>query len=90
LARGEFGVTVFTTSIQVAHLFRVAAAEGLESEVRAALDRGVVASIGPTTTEMLQEYGLRADYEPTRPKMGLLIQETAERAPALLAAKKSA
>jgi uroporphyrinogen-III synthase len=88
LARGDFGVIVFTTSVQVVHLFRIAVEEGLEARIRKALASTVVASIGPTTSEMLQEYGLRADYEPTHPKMGFLIQETADRAVELLAKKR--
>jgi uroporphyrinogen-III synthase len=88
LARGDFGVIVFTTSVQVSHLFRIATEESLETPVRQALDNMVIASIGPTTSEMLLEYGLRADYEPTHPKMGFLIQETADHAAAILAEKQ--
>ena len=37
----------------------------------------LVASIGPTTSEALEEYGVHVDFEPSHPKMGLLVQETA-------------
>src|SRR5262249_39652887 len=78
LAAAEFDAALFTTSIQIAHLFRIAAEEGIESQVRAGLSKAIVASIGPTTTEALEDYGLRVDFEPTHPKMGVLVQETAE------------
>ena len=39
----------------------------------------VIASIGPTTTETLEDYGIHADFEPSHPKMGYLVKETAAR-----------
>ena len=81
---------MFTTSIQLAHLFRIAAEEGLESPVRLALPRMVIASIGPTTTEALEEFGLEPDITPSHPKMGFLVKETAEQAGAILERKRAA
>jgi uroporphyrinogen-III synthase len=78
LAAGEFGAALFTTSIQVAHLFRIAAEEGIEKQVLDGFSGMLVASIGPTTSEALEDYGIRVDFEPSHPKMGLLVQETAQ------------
>ncbi len=80
LARGEFDVVLFTTSVQVTHLLQVAAEMDLEDAVRRALGRLLVASIGPTTTEALREHGLDADFEPSHPKMGFLVKEAADHA----------
>ena len=80
LARGEFDVVLFTTSIQVTHLLQVAAEMDLEDAVRQALGRLLVASIGPTTTEALREHGLDAHFEPSHPKMGFLVKEAADHA----------
>jgi uroporphyrinogen-III synthase len=87
LSRREFDVSMFTTSIQIAHLLRVAAEMGIEDEARNGLSRTVVASIGPTTTESLREYGLTPDMEPSHPKMGFLVQELSQRAVSLRDAK---
>ncbi|MGA2592103.1 MAG: uroporphyrinogen-III synthase [Bryobacteraceae bacterium] len=87
LAAGELQVALFTTSVQVDHLMRIASQTSLEEGVLAALRKMVVASIGPTTTEALEEMGLRPDLEPTHPKMGFLVQETAQRAEGILRAK---
>ena len=88
LAAGDFGVALFTTAMQAVHLFRVAGEAGVSPEaLQAALNRTVVGSIGPTTTEALEEFGIRPDLEPSHPRMGFLVQETADRAVALLAAK---
>lgn len=88
LANGEFDVAMFTTSVQVPHLIQIAAEEGVETEVMAALDRLVVASIGPTTSETLREHGLRPDLEPSHPKMGFLVTEAAGQARAILQSKR--
>ena len=88
LAAGEFDVILFTTSIQIQHLFRVAAERGLEDAVRRALIRMVVASVGPTTSETLRECGIRVDLEPSHPKMGFLVNETAKSAAQLLQSKQ--
>lgn len=88
LAAGELQVALFTTSIQIHHLLQIAAAEGIEAAVRSAFPRMVVGSIGPATSETLEECGVHADLEPSHPKMGFLVQETAARAEAILRGKK--
>ncbi len=85
LVNGEFDVILFTTSIQVTHLFKIA---GDDQALRAALGKMVNASVGPTTTETLADFGLKADLEPSHPKMGFLVNETAARAAELLALKR--
>jgi uroporphyrinogen-III synthase len=80
LAAGEFDVALFTTAIQMAHLARVARQLGIEEAALAGLRKCMVASIGPATTEALEEFGVRPRFEPSHPKMGFLVREAAERA----------
>ncbi len=87
LAAGEIDVLLVTSSSQLEHLLKVAAELGLEQEVRRACGRAVIASIGPTTSETLAEMGFRADFEPSHPKMGLLVNESAQQARRLLQSK---
>lgn len=87
IAEGRADVAMFTTSIQLPHLFRIAAEEQLAESMQQALRRMVIASIGPTTTETLEEFGLQADITPSHPKMGFLVKETAEHAAAILQRK---
>ena len=87
VAREEVDVAIFTTTMQVVHLFQVAATMQQEDAVRAALRRMVVASIGPTTSEELRQQQLTIDLEASHPKMGFLVREAAERSPDLLRAK---
>lgn len=88
LAAGEFDVILLTTSVQIEHLLRIAGEMDLEEAVRRALRRAVVASIGPSTSESLAEFGLRADFEPSHPKMGILVSEAAQRARQILQSKQ--
>jgi uroporphyrinogen-III synthase len=88
LAAGEFDVVLFTTSIQVNHLLRIAAESGIEAQALTALRRGVIASIGPSTTETLAEFGLKPDLEPSHPKMGFLVNEAGSQAAGILASKQ--
>ncbi len=88
LANEEIDTVLFTTSVQVAHLFQVAAEMKLEDPMRLGLSRTIVASIGPTTSEELQRRGIRADLEPSHPKMGFLVKEAAEQSEELLRRKR--
>ncbi len=87
LAAGEIDVVLFTTGLQAVHLLQVADRLGLGDGVRTALGRTVIASIGPTTSEELQAQHVDVDLEPSHPRMGVLVRETAERARALRALK---
>ena len=68
---------------------RIAREMNLEEPVREGLRSTLLASIGPTTTEMLAEYGLSPDLEPSHPKLGILVKEAAEQAEAILWNKRS-
>lgn len=88
VAGSEIDVVIFTTSVQVTHLFQVAAEMALEKQLRDGLRRCVIASIGPTTSEELQRHGLRAELEASHPKMGMLVKEASDRCAELLRAKR--
>jgi uroporphyrinogen-III synthase len=79
LIAGGFDVVLLTTSMQIVNLMRIAEEEGIAQQVKEALHSAFIASIGPTTTEALEVYGLQANFEPSHPKMGLLVNETAAR-----------
>lgn len=78
LAAGEFGLALFTTAVQIDHLAQAAREQGIEEQALAALRRCTVGSIGPATTEALEEFGIRPAFEPSHPKMGFLVREAAQ------------
>jgi uroporphyrinogen-III synthase len=79
LAAGDFAIALFTTAVQIVHLVRVAEELGIAQQVLEGLRRSMIGSIGPTTTEALEEYGVNPAFEPSHPKMGFLVREAAER-----------
>jgi uroporphyrinogen-III synthase len=87
MADGGAAITLFTSRAQVEHALLVAAEEGLVERLRAALARGVVASIGPVCTEALRAEGIEPDFEPEHPKMGHLVKAAAARSIEILVAK---
>lgn len=89
LAAEDIDVAIFTTSVQIIHLLRIAGEEGIEPQVLRTLQKICVASIGPTTSEALMEFGIRPDFEPSHPKMGYLVSELAAAAQALITDKQS-
>jgi uroporphyrinogen-III synthase len=89
IARGEIDLALFTTSIQVAHLLKIAREMSREEELRRAFARILVGSIGPITSEELREQGFAADFEPSHPKMGILVNEAAQRVRELLDKKRA-
>ena len=90
IASGEIDIALFTTSVQVAHLLRIAEEMNLESRLRLGFERVVVGSIGPITSEELREHGLSVDFEPKHPKMGFLVNEAAQRGAAIVEKKRGA
>ncbi|HEY2645848.1 MAG TPA: uroporphyrinogen-III synthase [Candidatus Acidoferrales bacterium] len=90
IARDEFDVILFTTGTQLDHLLDIAAEMKEADALRRAFARMVVASIGPTTTERLHEFGIPPDMEPSHPKMGYLVSEAAQRSAEILQRKRSA
>jgi uroporphyrinogen-III synthase len=88
IAGNEMDVILFTTATQADHLLQIAAEMREEDALRRAFSRMVVASIGPTTSERLREYGIAPDMEPTHPRMGYLVSEAAQRSAGILQVKR--
>jgi uroporphyrinogen-III synthase len=90
LTNAKVDVALFTTSIQISHLLKIAAEMGKEKETAAAFAKILVGSIGPVTSEELRAHGIPADMDPSHPKMGFLVNEVAQRSAELLAKKRAA
>jgi len=89
ILNGEADVALFTNGAQVDHLFRIASEEKTEGALREALRKMAVGSVGPVCTEVLEQFGVKPDLEPTHPKMGSLIAEIAASARTILTTKRS-
>ncbi|WP_376795982.1 uroporphyrinogen-III synthase [Thermogemmatispora sp.] len=75
LCAGQVDALVLTSQVQVRHLFQVAEQEGRSQALAQALREQVtVASIGPTCSEALLQYGVRPHVVPEHPRMGHLVK----------------
>ncbi len=88
LAAGERDMLLLTSAHQVVNMLRMAETLDIVDQLRDGLYRTVIASIGPTTTQMLEECDIHVDMEPGHPKMGHLVTESAQKGVALIEAKK--
>jgi uroporphyrinogen-III synthase len=78
LERGELHAVVLTNAAQVRNLFAVAERLGRAGPLRVALNRTLVASIGPVASAALQEAGVAVGLESRPPKMGALLASLEE------------
>lgn len=78
VGRGEVDAVLITSGVQFVHFWRIVQEIGLEMPVRVGLARAMVASIGPSASAELRRYGIEPAFEPSHPKMGLLVREAAE------------
>jgi len=85
---GRVHVVLITNAIQVDHVMRVLEQEGKVEALCAALKKMVVASIGPTTSERLRHHNWPVDFEPSHPKMGVLVKEVSAQASSMLDQKR--
>jgi uroporphyrinogen decarboxylase len=85
---GQRDALLFTSAHQAVNLMRMAESMGQAENLRAQIQKLVVGSIGPTTSEMLSQLELPIDFEPDHPKMGHLVQTASEKTHRLLTAKR--
>jgi len=82
-------VVLFTTAVQVIHLFEVAGDMACADALRSGLQSCVILSIGPSTSEELRRHGLIPDFEPSHPRIGCLLEESAQRIGEFIERKKA-
>lgn len=78
LERGQMHAVVLTNAEQVRNLFAVARQLGRAEALRAALNRTLVASIGPVASAALREAGVEVGLESSPPKLGALLASLEE------------
>jgi uroporphyrinogen-III synthase len=86
---GRVSVILITNAAQVDHVMQVLEQDGKVERFRAALEKLIAASIGPTASERLRHHGWSVDFEPSHPKMGTLVKELSEQIAHLLSSKRT-
>ena len=87
VVNGRIDAMVITNAAQVDHVMQLAEQAQKTELFRESCKKIVVASIGPTASEGLKHYDLPVDFEPSHPKMGVLVKELSEQIHALRQAK---
>jgi uroporphyrinogen-III synthase len=70
LDKSEIDAVAFTNAAQIYNLFELAELLGRAASLPAALNRTLVASIGPVCSETLRKFGLTVGLEASPPKLG--------------------
>jgi uroporphyrinogen-III synthase len=86
---GKIDVLLITNAAQIDHVMQLVDQEGKTELFRDACKKLIVASIGPTASERLKHYDIPVVFEPSHPKMGVLVKEISERVHALKQARTS-
>jgi uroporphyrinogen-III synthase len=87
VVKGAIDVMIVTNAAQVDHVLQLAEQDKKTELFREWCRKIVVASIGPTASEGLKHYDLPVDFEPSHPKMGVLVKELSEQIHAIRQAK---
>ena len=86
---GGCDAMLITNAAQIDHVMQLAERGNVTEAFREACRRIVVASIGPTASEGLKHHDLPVDFEPSHPKMGILVKELSETIHGLRQAKSN-
>jgi len=73
LERASVHAVAVTNAAQVHNLFELAHRLGRTDALRASLNRTLVASIGPVSTDTLKKLGVSVAVEASPPKLGPLV-----------------
>ncbi|SMO47750.1 uroporphyrinogen-III synthase [Gracilimonas mengyeensis] len=75
---GKVDAALFTSKTQVHHVMKVADSMDVKESFLEALKKVTVASIGPVCSKGLETYGIEVDFEPSRPKLAIFVNELAD------------
>ena len=73
LGERRVNAVVFTSAVQMHHLYKVAQRSGAAAQLADHLNRCIVASIGPVCSSTLRDYGVAPTIEANPPKLGPLM-----------------
>ncbi|MGH8702984.1 MAG: uroporphyrinogen-III synthase, partial [Burkholderiales bacterium] len=73
LGNGRIDAVAVTNAAQVYNLFDLAATLGRADAVRTGLNRTLVASVGPVSSDALRKFGVTVGLEASPPKLGPLM-----------------
>ena len=75
---GRVDVVTFTSAPAVGNMFAIASAAGLDDRLRPALQRMVVAAVGPVTAAAVAGMGMDGCVAPDRGRLGLMVRRLSD------------
>lgn len=87
ILESKIDVMLVTNAAQIDHVMQLVEQAGKTRQFKEACRKVIVGSIGPTASERLKHYDLPVDFEPSHPKMGILVKELSEQVHALRQSK---
>jgi len=81
LHQRRIDAVLFTSAVQMHHLFEAATRVGRASTIATDLNATLVGSVGPVCTRALREYGVTPHFEADPPKLGPLLTALAAALP---------
>lgn len=84
IANGNADIALFSSAQQVRNVFAVAKSMHSYDDIHRELNRMLVASMGPITTEALEKFDITVQLEPEHPKMGHIVKSLSEHAKRIL------
>ena len=79
---------LITNAMQIDHVIQVLEQDGNVIPFHDAVQKLVVASIGPAASERLRHFDWPVDFEPSHSKLGVLVKEVSEQAANILGRKR--
>ncbi len=84
----QISVLLITNAVQVDHLMKLVEDRSKNDELKSVVAHMMVASIGQLASERLRHHGFPVDFEPSHPKMGILVKEASKQAHTILTTKR--
>ncbi len=89
IVEGRVAAALFTSAVQVDHVVQLLRGTDDLETFRAALGSTMVGSIGPVTSRRLRHHRFPVDFEPSHPRMGVLVKEAGEHLLGILHRKRT-
>ncbi|MCZ6800035.1 MAG: uroporphyrinogen-III synthase [Nitrospirae bacterium] len=74
----EVDVMLLTNAVQFDHMLKMLPEESDRQKLQQAMTQMVIGSIGQITSARLRDHNFPIDFEPSHPKMGVLVKEISE------------
>lgn len=75
---GNVQLVLFTSKTQADHVMKLADQMGIKQRLQEAFKKTFIASIGPVCSKGLRAHDIHANFEPSRSKLAIFINEVAE------------